>query len=363
MKVDYLIIGSGLTGGTIARRLTDAGREVLVVDRRLHLGGNVFDHVHPSGIPIHTYGPHYFRTESEQIWEFANRFAAFHKFEAVLKAKIDGQYENWPIAASYIRRTVGEDWRPEFQGKPANFEEASLAMMPRRIYERFVKGYSEKQWGVPARSLSAKLAGRFDVRRDDEPRLKRHKYQGIPQPGYAAWMASLLKGVPTLLKWDFLKNRDAIGWRKKLIVTGPIDEFFGFDLGKLAYRGQRRIHTYLPDAVFVQPAVQVNNPDPAGGPHIRTLEWKHLMPPEYGARIRGTVLTTEITETPADPDRYEYPFPDESNQSLYDAYRHRAEGLSGIIVCGRLGEYRYYDMDHAIGRALSIASKLLAEAC
>jgi UDP-galactopyranose mutase len=359
MTVDYLVVGSGLTGGTIARHLADAGREVLIVDRRTHVGGNVHDHVHPSGIPIHTYGPHYFRTESLQIWEFANRFAHFHKFEAVLKAAVDGKYENWPVAASYIRRTVGENWTAEFHGRPANFEEASLAMMPRPIYEKFVKGYSEKQWGVPATRLSVKLAGRFDVRADDEARLKRHRFQGIPQPGYTAWMSALLGRIPTLLGWDFLHDRDAIRWRKALIFTGPIDEFFGFDLGRLVYRGQRRTHRYLPDVDFAQPVAQVNNPDPGGGPHIRTLEWKHLMPSEYGSRIRGTVLTTEVTETPTEPDRYEYPFPDDSNQNLYERYRQRADSLSDVIVCGRLGEYRYYDMDHAIGRAMNIAARLL----
>jgi UDP-galactopyranose mutase len=155
MKVDYLIVGAGLTGSVIARSLADAGRDVLIVDRRSHFGGNVHDHAHESGIRIHTYGPHYFRTSSDRIWAFATRFASFFRYEAALKSLVDGELENWPIAASYIRRRIGEGWKPEFAGRPANFEEAALSLMPRAIYEKFIKEYNEKQWGVANSTLAA----------------------------------------------------------------------------------------------------------------------------------------------------------------------------------------------------------------
>jgi UDP-galactopyranose mutase len=360
MQMDYLIVGSGLTGAVIARTLVDAGHSVLIVDRRSHMGGNVHDHAHASGIRIHTYGPHYFRTNDDDLWTFVNRFASFYKYEASLKSWVDGRFENWPIAGSYIRRAVGEQWTPEFAGKPQNFEEASLAMMPRLIYEKFVKGYSEKQWGVPAHALSASLARRFDVRQDDEPRLMRHKYQGIPEAGYAGFMQSLLRGIPVLLNCDYLRNRESFTPRLGLVFTGPIDEFFGFELGRLKYRGQTRQHRYLPDVEFAQPCGQVNNPDPGNGPHIRTLEWKHMMPPQYASQIRGTVLTSEITVTPSDPNEYEYPFPDSANSELYRAYRAKAERIPNLLICGRLGEYRYYDMDQAVARAMLLAARLLA---
>jgi UDP-galactopyranose mutase len=359
VKADYVIVGSGLTGAVIARLLVDRGRDVVLVDRRQHPGGNVHDHVHPSGIRIHTYGPHYFRTTSEEIWTFVNRFAAFYKYEAALKTLVDGCYENWPIAGSYIRRVVGEKWEPEFKGTPTNFEEASLAMMPRLVYEKFVKGYTEKQWGVPAQTLSASLAKRFDVREDDEPRLMRHKYQGIPVEGYGALMRNILAGIPIVISCDFLQHRKDFTARKLLIFTGPIDEFCGFELGRLKYRGQQRTHTYHADAEFAQPCGQVNNPDPRSGPHIRTLEWKHMMAPEYARRICGTVLTTEVTITPTEPNAYEYPFPDEVNARLYRAYRQRTGAMPNVLVCGRLGDYRYYDMDQAIGRAMMLAARIL----
>ncbi|CAN5474837.1 UDP-galactopyranose mutase [soil metagenome] len=349
-------------GAVIARLLADAGREVLVLERRAHLGGNVHDHTHPSGIRIHTYGPHYFRTGSERIWEFATRFAPFYPYEAALLARVDGELAQWPIAGSYIENKVGPNWKPAFQGIPANFEEAALAIMPSLIYEKFVKEYNEKQWGVLSRTLSVKLCGRFDVRNDDEPRLKPNaKYQGIPEPGYAEWTRRILEDVPVLMNYDYLRRKNEITARRCVVFTGPIDEYFGFDLGKLKYRGQKRVHTYLPDIRFAQPCGQVNNPSHAGGTHIRTLEWKHMMRPDLAAQISGTVLTDETPFTPESPLEYEYPFPDDANAELYRRYRCRANAVQRTLICGRLGEYRYYDMDQAIARALALADQLLDE--
>lgn len=359
---DFLVVGSGLTGAVIARSLRDAGREVVVLERRDHLGGNVHDHLHPSGIRIHTYGPHYFRTNAEALWRFVTRFDDFYPYVAELRSEVDGVAENWPIAASYIRRTIGATWTPGFQGTPTNFEEASLAMMPEPVYRKFVQGYTEKQWGVPARSLSADLAKRFDVREDDDPRLMRHAFQGIPRRGYAAWMSAMLEGIPVELGVDFLQERARWVARRCLIFTGPIDEFYGGDLGRLRYRGQRRTHRFHPEVDgFLLAAGQVNHPDPATGPQIRTLEWKRMMPPDEARAIRGTVLTQETPYTPDTPDGFEYPFPDETNRRLYEAYRQRAAADPNVLICGRLGEYRYYDMDQAIARALMLSRRLLGE--
>ena len=357
---DYIIVGSGLSGAVIARELRDAGNRVLVIERRSHLGGNVSEETHESGIAFHTYGPHYFRTNSEKLWSFVHRFARFRPFEAVLKSYVDGQFENWPIAGSYIRRTIGEQWSPSVTGTPNNFEEAALAMMPQPIYEKFVKGYSEKQWGVRATELAANLARRFDVREDDEPRLMRHTYQGLPADGYSAFMRNLLDGIRVIENCDYLMHRDYFKARKAVVFTGPIDEFFRFCLGKLKYRGQTRTHEYLPDTDWAQPCIQVNNPDPANGPHIRTIEWKHLMPADQAKTVKGTLLTREVTVSPDDPNNYEYPFPDDTNARLFKAYAGMARQLPNVLICGRLGEYCYYDMDQAIGRAQVLAQRLMA---
>jgi UDP-galactopyranose mutase len=359
MIADYLIVGSGLTGATIARTLKDRGHDVLVLERREHVGGNVHDHLHPSGIRIHTYGPHYFRTSADSIWDFVRRFAEFYPFEAVLMSQIDGRLEHWPIQEEYILRCVGRDWRPSHTGAAADFEEASLSMMPQTVYEKFVKGYTAKQWGVAPRTLAAALAGRFDVRRDGDVRLKSSRYQGIPRGGYGAFTRRMLDGIPLVTGVDYLAEREHFAARVAVFFTGPIDEYFGFDLGRLVYRGQQRSHTYLPNVRWHQPAPQVNHPDEAVAA-IRTLEWKHMMEPELRDEIAGTVITTETPYTPDDPSDYEYPFPDATNQRLYERYRERAESIAGLVVCGRLGEYRYYDMDQAIGRALTIVRRILA---
>ncbi len=360
MLIDYLIVGAGLTGAVLARKLSDTGSSCMIVDRREHIAGNVADYTHPSGIQVHRYGPHLFRTNSPEIWDFVNRFAEFHSYRHQIKSSVDGQLENWPIAASYIRRVIGDAWRPEFDGKPANFEEAALSLMPRVVYEKFVKGYSEKQWGVPARMLAARLCTRFDVRHDDDPYLTpRHAYQGIPTEGYSHMVERMLTGIPVLLNFDYLKDRDCFRARRKVIFTGPIDEFFNFELGKLAYRGQRRELTYVADQSWLQPCAQVNCP--GDGAHIRDIEWKHLMRPDYASRISGTLITRETPWSPDSPEAYEYPFPDEANDRLYQSYRELAATMPEVLICGRLGEYRYYDMDHAIARAMTLTKKLLKD--
>jgi UDP-galactopyranose mutase len=359
LTVDYLVVGAGLTGATLARQLAQAGREVLVVDRRKHLGGNVHDHGHPSGIAVHTYGPHYFRTNSDRLWEYVNRFGRFFRFEARVQSFVDGDLVEWPIRESYLRRVAGPGWQPAFSGVPTSFEEAALAIMPRATYEKLVRPYTEKQWGVAAVSLSPELARRIEVRREDDARLVQHKYQGIPWDGYAAWTARMFEGIPVLLDFDYLEHRDTVGARRLLIFTGAIDELFGFDLGRLAYRGQRRQLAYHAEGGLRQPCGQVNNPQHENGPSIRTLEWKHMMPPERAAAASGTLLTIEVPFTPTDPDQYEYPFPDVANRLLYERYQRRAAAIPNLLVCGRLGEYRYYDMDQAIGRALTLARTVL----
>ena len=360
MIIDYLIAGSGLTGAVIARELADRGFSVLVLERRAQIGGNIYDYHHPSGIKIHAYGPHYFRTDDENIWRYVNRFSRFYPYEPELKSLVDGAYENWPISGQYLKQFAGPDWRPSFTGIPANFEEASLAMMPEQVYRKFVKGYTEKQWGVDARDLSPDLARRFDIRKDNDPRLMTHKYQGIPEKGYASLMSNLLSGIPVLLNFDYLQHRDFMKPRYKLIFTGPIDEYFGYQFGRLKYRGQIRKDTYIPDVEYILPCGQVNNPDAGNGAHIRSLEWKHMMQTEHARHITGTVLTSETPCTPASSDHCEYPFPDLHNAKLYSRYREEADKIDDVLICGRLGEYQYYDMDRAIARALALAAELSA---
>lgn len=358
-RFDFVIVGSGLTGSTVARLLHDAGKSVIVLERRGEVGGNVADFRHPSGIHIHKYGPHLFRTNSDAIWNFVTRFANFYPYKHVIKSYVDGSYENWPIAASYIQRVCGPNWRPEtLTETPRHFEEAALSLMPRLIYEKFVKGYTQKQWGVCPTSLDADLCKRFDVRVDDNPYLTPHaKYQGLPCDGYSMLVRRMLTGIPVVLHFDYLSDRSLFRAREKTIFTGPIDAYFNWELGRLMYRGQKRVVEYLGDVDWALPCGQVNYPD--ARPAIRQIEWKHLMRQEYASRIRGTVITTETPHTPEHLDEYEYPFPSLDNRQRLAAYQRMLAEEHNVIVCGRLGEYRYYDMDQAIGRAMVIARKLL----
>jgi len=359
MAYDYLVVGAGLTGATIARVLTDAGHRVLVVERRPHIAGNIHDAIHESGIRFHSYGPHYFRTDSDVIWSFVQRFAKFYPYAAIVKTLVDGQLENWPVTQEYLQRHIGMDWRPVFQGTPGNFEEACLAMMPARVYEKFVRGYTHKQWGKNPRILDVSLAGRFSVRKEVDPRLVLHKYQGLPRNGYTTMIQSMLRGIEVRTGCDYLQSRETLHPRHRIFFTGPIDEYFDFELGCLEYRAQQRQNVYLSECRYYQSCVQVNNP--SGGTHVplRTLEWKYLLPGSERSCTQGTLITHEIPCTPTEPDQYEYPFPDKRNAQLYACYMERAQTLGHCVFCGRLGAYKYYDMDIAIGHALHCAEQEL----
>jgi UDP-galactopyranose mutase len=352
--IDFAIIGSGLTGATIARLLHDAGKSVIVFDRRTHIGGNVYDEKHQTGITIHKYGPHYFRTSSDKVWNFVTQFSHFYTFEASILSKISDEYYHWPVWESEISKL--SDGPIVKSDKPANLEEAALSLMPRKIYELFVKEYNEKQWGVSPTKLAAELCARFDVRTTNEPRLKPDaKYQGLPINGYTGLMLNMLDGIKVELGVPFAKVR---GNYKHIVYTGPIDEFFNYEFGKLSYRGQMRDHSYH-NGGLRQPVVQVNYPLHVDGPQIRSIEWRHLLRDVHS--VNGTIITTETTYTPSDPNDFEYPFPDLENKLLYEKYRALANNLSSITIAGRLGEYKYYDMDQAIARAIKVTNKLIGD--
>lgn len=336
--LDFLVVGSGLTGATIARLLHDQGHRVLVLEQRDHVGGNVHDHLR-HGIRVHTYGPHYFRTNNPRIWAWVNRFAEWWEYEPCLLSEVDGELYPWPPTADVVERFTDDPRLHE--GRVTNFEEASLTMMPEGVYRRFVEGYTRKQWGCDPVTLSPDLAGRFDVRTTDL-RLKPHRWQGVPVHGYHSLMQSLLEGIRVELgtPWDH-HPRGA-----HVVYTGPLDAYHQHRLGKLGYRQQHRTHHWHPEVDQWQPCGQVNNPGP--GAHIRTLEWKHMQP----TPAKGTVITMETPMAGG----YEYPIPDATNREL--AVRYKRIPTPGVTICGRLGEYRYYDMDQAIGRAMRIAARL-----
>jgi UDP-galactopyranose mutase len=362
IKADFVIVGAGLTGSTLGRILADHGQDVIILERKDHIAGNVFDYKHESGAMIHKYGPHYFRCGSEKIWNFVNRFSDFYPWSAELRSKVNDEYLNWPVQQSYIEKVAGTEW-DLFQGEPKNFEEACLAKMPRELYELFIKGYTEKQWGVKCVELDKELANRITINKSNVNTLTpNHKWNALPIRGYTEMVRNMIGDIRVELGFDYLKNKQRVVANKLLIFTGPVDEFFGYKYGKLKYRGQQRNVEYLPHAEEYQPFIQVNYPN-SSDPRIRTIEWKHLMPKGDKKNIQGTVLTHETPFTPETPNQYEYPFPDKVNKVLYEQYKQAAEALENVLICGRLGEYRYYDMDQAIGRAMNFAADILDKFC
>lgn len=344
---DFLIIGSGITGAAIARLLHDAGKRVLVLEQRPHPGGNVWDEVHESGIRYHLYGPHYFRTNSQQVWAFVNRFCAWRPWAASVSIQVGGDARApilpWPLTSAELA-DFGKIEPPE---RIENFRDACLSKMPLVAYEMFVEPYNIKQWGVDPTKLLPSLAGRIDTAPSSGPRtLKTHEHQALPVGGYQAFIRGLLDGIPLELNHFFeLKQTTS----SQVVFTGSIDDLFDECHGELPYRCQERFLAHDTATKLRWPTPQLNLPSLTDVP-IRGIEWKHLEPEGEGSLITW--------ETPK-PDGYEYPLPTFEAQLLYDKYRNMLPSLERVTVCGRLGEYKYLDMDVALARAMMVARRLL----
>ncbi len=361
MLAEYIVVGAGLTGCVIAHELHKAGGRVLIVERNTYIGGNSSDLLHKSGIRMHRHGPHYFRCGSDALWSFVRQFAEFYPYRAQIQALVNGRPEAWPIRREYIAQRCDSESQAEFNGVPRNFEEACLGRMPRAIYEEFIKHYTIKQWGIQPTDLAPGLAARIQIVSAERPHLEgAKKHHGLPFGGYTQMMERMIDGIPRLLACDYLQNRRSFHAGRMLIYTGGIDAFFNYDSGYLDYRSQRRETEYFPDEEMRQSVAQLNYPS-AKEAAIRSIEWKHLLPAEERRRARGTLITREYPIAARGDAQLEYPVPDARNAALYKHYRRRAERIGKVLICGRLGEYRYYDMDQAIARALKLAGDLLEQ--
>lgn len=345
LSAEFIVVGAGLTGATIARKLKDSGRNVIVLERRSEVAGNCHDLRHESGILYSEHGPHYFRTNSSEIWNYAKRFSEFKKFEAIVKTVVDGKIYDYPVTTEmdvyYPRK--------EFSGVPRNFEESVLSKMSRYAYDRYIFGYNLKQWGVDPKTMDSSLASRVELREGKDRRLNTKKYQGVPVDGYTQWIANMLSGIEVRTGIDYLVERECYTARRATVFTGQIDAYFGYSLGRLEHRSQSRMHAYFPEVDWVLPTCQVNYPHP-NIKIIREIEWKHIWP----TGRTGTLITQETPIRGGD----EYPVPDAGNKTLYERYRKMADGLTDTVFVGRLAENRYYDMDEVMARALLVARKL-----
>lgn len=367
---DYLVVGSGLFGAVFARQATDAGKKVLVIDKRPNIAGNVYTEK-VEGINFHKYGAHIFHTNNSEVWNYVNRFATFNRFTNSPVANYKGELYSMPFNMYTFNKMWGvvtpeeaaakiEEQRQEITGEPQNLEEQAISLVGRDIYEKLVKGYTEKQWGRDCKELPAFIIKRLPVRLTFDNNYFNALYQGIPIGGYTKLVANLLDGIDVQLNEDYLEDRakwDALA--DKVVYTGAIDAFFNYSLGNLEYRSVRFENEVL-DIPNFQGNAAVNYTD-RETPWTRIIEhkWFEFGKDENGNDLPKTIISREYSSEWKPGDEPYYPVNDEKNGELYKKYRALAEQEEKVIFGGRLGEYKYYDMDAVIASALECAKKEL----
>lgn len=367
---DYLVVGSGLFGAVFARQATDAGKKVLVIDKRPNIAGNVYTEK-VEGINFHKYGAHIFHTNNTEVWNYVNRFATFNRFTNSPVANYKGELYSMPFNMYTFNKMWGvvtpeeaaakiEEQKKEITGEPQNLEEQAISLVGRDIYEKLVKGYTEKQWGRDCKELPAFIIKRLPVRLAFDNNYFNALYQGIPIGGYTKLVANLLDGIDVQLNEDYLEDRakwDALA--DKVVYTGAIDAFFDYSLGNLEYRSVRFENEVL-DIPNFQGNAAVNYTD-RETPWTRIIEhkWFEFGKDENGNDLPKTIISREYSSEWKPGDEPYYPVNDEKNGALYKEYRALAEQEEKVIFGGRLGEYKYYDMDAVIASALECAKKEL----
>ena len=371
MRYDYLIVGAGLFGATAAQRLHEAGKTVLVVDKRQHIAGNVYTS-RIEGIHVHCYGAHIFHTNEQRVWDYVTRFASFNRFTNSPVANYKGELYSLPFNMYTFNRMWGVITPEEAAAKieeqkkeagitdPKNLEEQAISLVGTDIYEKLVKGYTEKQWGRPCTELPAFIIKRLPVRLTFDNNYFNALFQGIPKGGYTKLVANLLEGIPVQLETDYLKDKENLdALADKVIYTGAIDAYFNFSLGALEYRSVR-FETELLDMPNFQGNAAVNYTD-RETPFTRIIEhkWFEFGKDDEGNDLPKTVISREYSSEWKPGDEPYYPVNDEKNGKLYSEYRALAEKEEKVIFGGRLGEYKYYDMDAVIASALDMSRKEL----
>ena len=371
MKYDYLVVGSGLYGAVFAQKAKEAGKKVLVIDKRPNIAGNVYTE-EMEGINVHIYGAHIFHTNNKTVWDYITKFAEFNRFTNSPVANYKGELYSLPFNMYTFNKMWGVVTPEEAAAKieeqkkaagitePKNLEEQAISLVGTDIYEKLIKGYTQKQWGRPCTELPSFIIKRLPVRLTFDNNYFNALYQGIPVGGYTKMVANLLEGIEVRLGVDYFDNKEEYdAMADKVIYTGPIDAYFDYKLGTLEYRSVR-FETEVLDMPNFQGNVAVNYTD-SESPYTRIIEHKWF---EFGKDAEGndlpkTVISREYSSEWKLGDEPYYPVNDEKNGALYAQYKELADKEENIIFGGRLGEYKYYDMDAVIASALDMAAREL----
>ena len=368
---DFLIVGAGLYGAVFAREAAKRGKTSLVIDRRPHIAGNVYTEK-TEGINVHKYGAHIFHTNNKEVWDYLQQFASFNRFTNSPVANYKGELYSLPFNMYTFNKMWGvvtpeeamekiAEQRAEIKGEPQNLEEQAISLVGRDIYEKLVKGYTEKQWGRDCRELPAFIIKRLPVRFTFDNNYYNALYQGIPTGGYTKMVENILNDPRITVRTctDFLKHRELATKAERTVYTGPIDAYFDYSLGYLQYRSVRFENEVLSIPNF-QGNAAVNYTD-RETPWTRIIEhkWFEFGRDENGNELPKTVISKEFSSEWKPGDEPYYPVNDEKNSALYEKYRALAEKETKVIFGGRLGEYRYYDMDQVVEAALEKAKEVL----
>ena len=361
---DYLIVGAGLYGAVCAREAVKAGKKVLVIDKRPHIAGNVHTE-EVEGINVHVYGAHIFHTNDRTVWDYVNQFAEFNRFTNSPVANYKGELYSLPfnmytfnkmwgvVTPAEAAAKIEEQKREAGITEPKNLEEQAISLVGTDIYEKLVKGYTEKQWGRDCKDLPAFIIKRLPVRLTFDNNYFNALYQGIPMGGYTKMVENMLEGIEVRLNVDYFEHKDELdALADRVIYTGPIDAYFGYRLGNLEYRSVR-FETEVLDIPNFQGNAAVNYTD-RETPWTRIIEHKWF---EFGTQPK-TVISREYSSEWKPGDEPYYPVNDERNGALYQEYKKLADAEEKVIFGGRLGEYKYYDMDAVIASALKKCKEL-----
>ena len=367
---DYLVVGSGLYGSIFAREATDKGLKVLVIDKRNHIGGNIYTEK-VEGINFHKYGAHIFHTNLKHVWDYLNHFCTFNRFTNSPVANYKGELYSLPFNMYTFNKMWGavtpeeakakiDEQRKEIIGEPKNLEEQAISLVGRDIYEKLIKGYTEKQWGRDCKELPSFIIKRLPVRLTFDNNYFNALYQGIPIGGYTKMVENILSGIEVKLNENYLDRKDY--WNrlaKKVVYTGAIDAFYEYKIGTLEYRSVRFENKVL-DTPNFQGNAAVNYTD-RETPWTRIIEhkWFEFGKDENGNNLPKTIISKEYSSEWRPGDEPYYPVNDETNGALYKKYKELADKEDKIIFGGRLGEYKYYDMDATVASVLDMCEKEL----